>query len=265
MPSVCERCSGGRPIGRGADAFILGAACLAVACRPVAPPPPPPPPVIQWQAPTTLATATAPATRGAVVAGRIIYTGPPITPRTIVSPVSRVAVLDESVVVNADGTLCNVLVYVKSEFEGRTFATPRKPLVIDFRGTSFDPHVLAVQTHQLIQVRNCDPDVHNFHVIPAINTERNHPQPPGGAAIMFTLPIPEIGIAVKDDIDPTLSMWIHVLAHPYFNVTNTAGVYRLEDLPPGTYVIEAWHEKLGTKQQTVTVKDGEVVSVDFRY
>jgi hypothetical protein len=236
---------------------------LLSACR--RPPPPPPPPVIQWQAPTSTSAAFAPPTQGGAIAGQIIYTGPPVTPRAVTSPVSRILVIDETMTVNPDGTLCNVLVYVKDRLEGRTFKPPTKTLVIDARASTFNPHVLAVQTGQPILTRNCDPVLHVFHFIPVRNTERNTPVAPITPGVVFSFALPEIGIPLKDDIDPCLSGWVHVLAHPFFNVTNSAGVYRLEDLSPGTYLIEAWHEKLGTKQHTVTVTDGQVSRIDFRY
>ena len=76
---------------------------------------------------------------------------------------------------------------------------------------------------------------------------------------------PELGIAVVSAIFPFMSAFICVLPHPYFNVTNSAGVFRLDGLPPGTYIIEAWHEKLRTKQQTVTLGANELKQITIRY
>jgi hypothetical protein len=36
-------------------------------------------------------------------------------------------------------------------------------------------------------------------------------------------------------------------------VTTKDGKFELKGLPPGTYTIEAWQEKYGTQDQTVTV------------
>jgi len=36
-------------------------------------------------------------------------------------------------------------------------------------------------------------------------------------------------------------------------VTAADGTFTIKGLPPGTYTIEAWHEKLGTQTMTVTV------------
>ncbi|HEY3243743.1 MAG TPA: carboxypeptidase-like regulatory domain-containing protein [Phycisphaerae bacterium] len=245
-------------------AAALGAGITVSGCR-RAPPPPPPPPVIQWQAPTSAAAAFSPPVRGGAIAGQVIYTGPPVKAAVMVSRVSAARVTDETITVNPDGTLCNVLVYVKTGLENRSFPPATKTLVIDARGTTFDPHVLGVQVGQPILARNCDPDPHVFHFIPNKNAERNTPIAPSAPGAAFSFTTMELGIRLKDDIDPCLAAWICVLPLPFFNVTNSAGVYRLEDLPPGTYVIETWHEKLGSKQQTVTVTDGQVSRVDIRY
>jgi len=49
--------------------------------------------------------------------------------------------------------------------------------------------------------------------------------------------------------------FIGVFDHPYFAVTNDDGSYVISGLEPGVYVIEAWHEKLGSQTANVTVGD----------
>jgi carboxypeptidase family protein len=56
-----------------------------------------------------------------------------------------------------------------------------------------------------------------------------------------------------------------VLPHPFFATTGEDGAYTIEHLPSGTYTIEAWHEKYGTRAATVTVQDDETKTVDFTY
>jgi len=48
-------------------------------------------------------------------------------------------------------------------------------------------------------------------------------------------------------------------------VTSTDGTFSLKGLPPGTYTIEAWHEKLGTQTQTVTVGEKETKDLAFSF
>ncbi len=55
-----------------------------------------------------------------------------------------------------------------------------------------------------------------------------------------------------------------VLDHPFFAVTGEDGSYKIEGLPAGTYEVTAWHEKMRTRKQSVTVGDGDA-SADFLY
>jgi Carboxypeptidase regulatory-like domain len=56
-----------------------------------------------------------------------------------------------------------------------------------------------------------------------------------------------------------------VLDHPYFAVTSPGGQFDLEDVPAGTYTIEAWHEKLGTQTQSVTIAENDSKDISFTF
>jgi hypothetical protein len=59
--------------------------------------------------------------------------------------------------------------------------------------------------------------------------------------------------------------YIAVFKHPYFAVSDNSGSFELKDLPPGTYTITAWHEKLGPQSQKLTVSAGESKTLDFAF
>ena len=59
--------------------------------------------------------------------------------------------------------------------------------------------------------------------------------------------------------------YIGVFDHPFFSVTNADGTFSLEGLPPGTYEITAWHERLGTQTASITVGDSDAASQDFTF
>jgi Carboxypeptidase regulatory-like domain len=56
-----------------------------------------------------------------------------------------------------------------------------------------------------------------------------------------------------------------VMSHPFFAVSSADGKFSIKGLPPGTYTVEAWHEKLGTQTATVTVGAGETKTADFDF
>jgi hypothetical protein len=43
------------------------------------------------------------------------------------------------------------------------------------------------------------------------------------------------------------------------------GTFTIDKVPPGTYMLQAWHERFGMQTKPVTVKAGGVVTVDFTY
>jgi hypothetical protein len=65
----------------------------------------------------------------------------------------------------------------------------------------------------------------------------------------------EAPFKVKCDVHPWMGAFIGVFDHPYFAVTGDDGSYVISGLEPGDYIIEAWHEKLGSQTANVTVGD----------
>ena len=95
---------------------------------------------------------------------------------------------DESLVVNPNGTLANVFVYIKGGLEGKTFEVPATPVVIDQQGCWFHPRVLGIQTGQVLSVVNSDPVTHNIHPLAQINREWNHSQGQGDPPLGEKIP-----------------------------------------------------------------------------
>jgi plastocyanin len=172
---------------------------------------------------------------------------------------------DESVMVNSNGTLANVFVYIKSGLEGKTFATPSAPVKMDQQGCWFQPRVIGIQTGQVLQVANDDPVTHNIHPIAQINREWNHSQGAGEPPIERKFSRPEIMIPVKCNIHSWMRAYIGVVDHPYFAVTGADGSFELSNVPPGDYVLEAWQEKLGTQEQKVTVTPQGRIEAGFTF
>ena len=70
-------------------------------------------------------------------------------------------------------------------------------------------------------------------------------------------------VKITCDVHKWMSSFVVVKANPYFAVTNETGQFKIENVPAGTYKIEAWQEKLGKKTSDVTIKSKEEVVVDF--
>ncbi|PYY06448.1 MAG: hypothetical protein DMG69_23495 [Acidobacteria bacterium] len=171
-------------------------------------------------------------------------------------------VLSQDVVADPKGGLQNVIVFIADGLGDRTFDAPNQPAVIEQKGCTYQPHVLALRANQLLEVVNHDPTTHNIHPTPANNREWNKAELPG-TKVDEAFAREEIAIPVKCNIHPWMRSYVAVFKHPYFVVTGKDGSFDLSSLPPGTYTVEAWHEKLGAATQKITVGADETKTVDF--
>ena len=173
------------------------------------------------------------------------------------------AVDAEDVVVNDNGTLANVFVYVKEGLGDRTFPVPSQAVTLDQKGCMYTPHVVGVMAGQPVEVANSDGTTHNIHPQPKNNPEWNISQPPKAENISKAFAREELMIPVKCNVHPWMKSYIGVVKHPFFAVTGKDGSFTIKGLPPGEYTVAAWHEKYGTVEQKVTVAAKEAKTVDF--
>jgi plastocyanin len=171
-------------------------------------------------------------------------------------------VTTEDVLTDAHGGLENVVVYISDGLGAATFPVPDEPAVMEQKGCQYKPHVLAMRAGQKLNVVNSDSTTHNIHPMPNNNREWNISQPKG-LAVEQVFAREEIAIPVKCNVHPWMRSFIAVIKNPYFAVTGKDGSFDLKDLPPGSYTLQAWHEKLGTKIQKITVGPAETKTVDF--
>jgi hypothetical protein len=80
-----------------------------------------------------------------------------------------------------------------------------------------------------------------------------------------TFTSPEVMVPLKCDLHTWMNAYVGVLEHPFFAVTADGGRFELKGLPPGTYTIEAWHEKAGTQTLQVTIGASESKDIGFTF
>ena len=210
-----------------------------------------------------------PATAGNVT-GRVTFEGtPPAAARLPMDSDPNCAkqggATDETVVIGQNGSLQNVFVYVKDGLGNLKFPVPSMPAILDQKGCRYTPHVLGAQVGQRVEIINSDPTLHNVHALAATNQEFNMGQPLPGMKHTHTFSAREVMVPFKCDVHSWMRAYIGVLDHPYFSVTGPDGSFSLKGLPPGTYTIEAWHEKLGTQTQSVMIGPTESREVAFAF
>ncbi|MBI4178135.1 carboxypeptidase regulatory-like domain-containing protein [bacterium] len=172
------------------------------------------------------------------------------------------AIRDESVLVNDNGTLRNVVVRVKSGLEEYAYPAMSGEPMLDQSGCVYEPHVL-IMTPGNLKIKSSDNVLHNVHSESKINKSFNRAQPTP-STIEASLTKPEM-VSFKCDVHPWMRAYAVVVENGAAAVTGTDGAFNIGSLPPGTYVIEAWHEKYGSKEMTVTVESGKAAEANFTF
>ncbi len=136
----------------------------------------------------------------------------------------------------------------------------QRPRVVQ-RDVDFDPHVLAIVVGTAVRWPNDDEIFHNVFSM--------------SEAKQFDLgtylkeKIPEVRFDKVGQVDVFCSIHskmhciILVLPNRFFAKADANHRYVIGEVPPGTYQLRAWHERLPPQVRTVTVPAEGAVHVDF--
>jgi plastocyanin len=241
----------------GVLAAILCAA-LAASCGGT-PEPPAPAPVAE----NPVDPATVGSIRGSIVLQGTPPANQPINMSSDPYCQGQGAATTAEVLAGTGGALQNVFVYVKDGLGDRTFPIPTTAAVLDQKGCQYAPRILGLQVGQSLEIRNSDSTLHNMHATPENNQEFNKALSLQGLNHTHTFSARDVMVPFKCDVHRWMRAWVGVLDHPFFAVSGADGAFSLSGLPPGTYTVEAWHEKLGTAAQSVTIGAKEAKDVSF--
>jgi Carboxypeptidase regulatory-like domain len=221
--------------------------------------------------PAAPVAAVDPSTVGSI-SGRVTLTGTPPAFKPIdmsASPAcvqaNQSPVVPPLVVTGKNGALANVVVYVKDGLGNYRFDAPKDPVILSQKNCMYEPHVVALMTHQRFEIENNDPTMHNVHPMPEHNRQWSTSQPVGSAALKSTFARTEFAMPILCNVHPWMRAFGFVFSNPYFAVTSETGKFEIGNLPPGTYTIEAWQETYGTQDQAVTIgpKESKVIAFTF--
>ena len=167
---------------------------------------------------------------------------------------NEIAPKKEWLILDENKGVKNMLVFI-TEGLNIDYSPPEEPVVIDQKGCIYSPHVVGIMAGQQLDILNNDGTLHNIHALPKVNKEFNKAQPRSKKKLSVKFEKPEAPFKIKCDVHPWMGAYIGVFDHPCFAVSGDDGTYIISDLKPGEYVIEAWHEKLGSQTANVTVSD----------
>jgi plastocyanin len=128
----------------------------------------------------------------------------------------------------------------------------------------YHPVISGAQVGQTLVIRNDDSTLHNIHSLSKIYTF-DQSQPRAGMTFEVPLKTEEVMLHVKCNVHPWMSGYIGIASNPYYAVTDETGKFTIKNVPAGKQTIQVWQDAYGPLTQTVDVKAGATVNVDFAY
>jgi len=239
-------------------------------------------------------------TKGGAITGKVTITGVKPTPKgftlvTFPDPVycGRISTgtgwrLLNEFTIAADGGLKDVVVMLADVPRGKPFSFV--PPAIEARDCRFLPFVTTVRDKQDVIVLNMDPVMHDIQAY-----ETSHL----GPRVLFNVPLPmnphhpsSAGVDAQyhkhlagEPMTQTIQMtkgrrifvmqcgfhaymesWGMAVDNPYYAVTGLDGAFTITDVPPGDYMLVAWHPQAGTAlEQKVTVTAKGTTAAGFKF
>ena len=129
-------------------------------------------------------------------------------------------------------------------------------------GATFSPHVLPIVVGTTVEWPNYDDIYHNvFSMSDAKQFDLGlYKGDPPGKRVTFDKPG---RVDVFCSIHENMHCIILVLENPYFASADENGNYKIRDVPPGTYEMKVWHERLPPVEREITVPTNGEVKVNF--
>jgi len=155
----------------------------------------------------------------------------------------------------------DTVVYIEKVGDNN-YDVPTEHGTVDQMNLIFVPHVIAVQKGTTIDFPNSDLVRHNVFSPPDCSKQFNLGTYDVGVSKPVTFDKPG-EVPLLCNVHAEMSAYVVVLDNPYFAVTAKDGSFRIDNVPPGTYKLKTWHEKLRSEEQEVTVVGGKTTEVNF--
>jgi plastocyanin len=174
-------------------------------------------------------------------------------------------VLDDALLIDG-GKVKNAFVWIREGAD--SFEPPPVPeaeVIVDQAGCVYSPRIVGVRVGQKITFKNSDPFLHNVRSVAKGNPVWNELMPLMDQHLTKVFRRPEVMVQARCDVHPWMIASIGVVDHPWFAVTDGAGRFELKGVPPGEYLVEAWHEVLGKREKVVRLDAGGMEDVGFGF
>lgn len=211
-----------------------------------------------------------PVTDGGTVTGSVELDGALPIDTTIAPPENAQRACGTSFVDRAldakGGRLAGVAVWLEGVTHGKALPELRRHEVA-IAGCRLEPRVQTVALGGTLHVHSQDRLQSLIKVLrwPAGETAATVTTNDDGEVVPDDRVLGERGALELRGVQPSwMRAWVLVLDHPYATTTAAAGTFSLDSVPPGTYTLVAWHDRLGRVEQPITIAAGQTQSVTIR-
>ena len=218
-------------------------------------------------------------TNGGTVRGKVVLTGEMPHPRVyhlVLFPnIDMCAEIDtddemnrvlDDFKISEDGGLKDVVITLKHVEAGKPFN--KKLILIDSEDCKFTPDVNAVRQGEEFKVNNIDAVMHNSQVYQAERGKiiQNLPVPPeevtdGKVTFQKKFKIFQMICGMHE----FMQTWGYRVQNPYYFITKLGGEFKIDNIPPGDYVLNAWHYLMKPQSQKISIAKNDAVGVNFEF
>jgi hypothetical protein len=168
--------------------------------------------------------------------------------------------------VSSDGALKDVVISLQHVEVGKPFL--KEPVNILSKDCKFTPGVTVVRQDEKFKVDNVDSVMHNSQVY---QSERGK--------IILNIPIPAEEVSdgkihfqknytqfqMVCGMHEFMQTWGYRVQNPYYFISGDDGTYQLDNIPPGDYVVNAWHNSIKIRTKKVHVEENSVIDLNFEF
>ena len=220
----------------------------------------------------TALTASAQAAEWGTLKGQFILDGTAPTPAKLninkdQAVCGQHELVDESLVVGANGGIKNILVYIRPK-RGKKIdvhpdyaATANDKITLDNADCRFEPHIVLVRTSQTLELKNSDTVGHNCKLDSFSNDPINVLIPPEATNERKLTKEERMPVQASCNIHPWMTAFVVVRDDPYMAVSAEDGTFEIKNIPVGEYEFQFWQEKAGYLKK---IKLGSAGSTDTR-
>jgi hypothetical protein len=168
--------------------------------------------------------------------------------------------------ISEDGGLKDVVITLENVEAGKPFN--KDPILIDSEDCKFSPDVNVVRQGEAFKVNNIDAVMHNSQVYQAERGKiiQNLPIPPesitdGKVTFQKKYKIFQMICGMHE----FMQTWGYRVQNPYYFITKLGGDFKIDNIPPGDYILNAWHYLMKPQSEKIHVAKNGTVDVKFSF